>query len=128
MDNLINKSKRALFLIGGLATVAACASESGVGQFYREAGAQLDQGQFGNATLHNQLAQTCRNSGFGAGKVGGAAGDPLVVLDPESTQTRKVYRVHCDGTLDGKYASVIYREYVTSAVPPTTVERADAGE
>ncbi|WP_227271275.1 hypothetical protein [Roseobacter weihaiensis] len=127
MDNLINKSTRALFLIGGLATVAACAPESGVGQFYREAGAQLDQGEFGNASLHNQLVQTCRTNGFGSGKVGAAEADPLVVLDPESTQTRKVYRVHCDGTLDGKYAAIIYREYVGSAVQPTTVEDADAG-
>ncbi len=127
MQILLNTPTRALMLCTGLATLAACSPESGVGQFYREAGAQIDQGEFGNATLHNQLVQTCRtNAVGGAGKVGAVKGEPVVVLDPESTPTRKVYRVHCDGKLDGKYALIVYREYVASATQARNIEQADA--
>ena len=128
MTRLIDKPARALMLLCGAATLAACAPESGPGQFFREAGSQLDQGEFGNATLHNQLVQSCRTNSVGGagGKVGGAIGDPVVVLDPESTRTRRVYRVHCDGRLDGKYATIIYREYVNSATQSQTVTQADA--
>ncbi|MEM6565257.1 MAG: hypothetical protein AAF665_12460 [Pseudomonadota bacterium] len=125
MRYLTHKSKIALCIGVGATALTACAPESGVGQFYREAGIQLDQGEFGNATLHNQLVQTCATNGFGGGKVSGKAGDPVVVLDPESTPTRKVYRVHCDGDLDGKYASVIYRQYVGSSTQAQSVESAD---
>lgn len=126
MHNLLDKSPmRALVLIWGLATLAACSPESGPGQFHREAGAQVDQGEFGNATLHNQLVQTCRTNGTGGGKIGAPVSDPLVVLDPASTPKRQVYRVHCSGQLDGKFAQVIYRDYVGSAVQAATVEAAD---
>ncbi|MEE4187172.1 MAG: hypothetical protein V2I76_01830 [Roseobacter sp.] len=126
MDSLLKKPARVLMIVTGLATVAACAPEGGVGQFYREAGSQIDSGEFGNATLHNQLVQTCSTNGAIGGKSGATAGDPVVVLDPSSTPTRQVYRVHCDGNLDGKYANIIYREYISSAVATTTVERADS--
>lgn len=130
MQNLVKISTRAAMLITGIATLTACSPETSFANFFREAGAQLDTGDFGNATLHNQLAQTCRTSGSGygkgIGKAGGAAGDPVVVLDPESTGTRKIYRVYCDGRLDGKYAAVIYSEYVRSATQTPTVERADS--
>lgn len=125
MNNHVKKPARMLMILTGLATVAACSPESGPGQFYREAGAQIDSGEFGNATLHNQLVQTCRANGAIGGKAGGAAGDPVVVLAPESTPTRKVYRVHCSGSLDGKYAQIIYREYVASATQQSNVEEAD---
>ena len=49
-----------------------------------------------------------------------------LVLDPQSTPERKVYRVHCDGRLDGKFAQIIYREYVASATQKTTVSAADS--
>lgn len=126
MTNFIHKPAKALALFAGIAVLAACAPESGPGQFWREAGAQVDQGEFGNATLHNQLVQTCRTNGSGAGKVGGQAADPVVVLDPKSTPARKVYRVHCNGQLDGKYAQIIYRDYVGSATPTPSVQQADA--
>ena len=125
MNNLVKNPARMLMILTGLATVAACAPESGPGQFYREAGTQIDSGEFGNATLHNQLVQTCRTNGAIGGKAGAAAGDPVVVLAPESTPTRKVYRVHCSGNLDGKYAQIIYREYVASATQQPNVEEAD---
>ncbi len=127
MSKIIKNPTRAVLLVTSLATLAACSSEPRVGTtFFREAGTQLDAGEFGNATLHNQLVQTCRSSGYGAGKAGAVAGDPVVVLDPQSTPERKVYRVHCDGSLDGKFAQIIYREYVASATQKTTVAEADS--
>lgn len=125
MHNLLTKPARFVMMAAGLATVAACAPESGPGQFFREAGSQLDSGEFGNATLHNQLVQTCRTNSAFTGK-SGVGGDPVVVLDPSSTPSRQVYRVHCDGDLDGKYADVIYRGYVESAVEQQTIDEADA--
>lgn len=126
MNTLLKTPARYLLLIAGVATVTACAPEGGIGSFYREAGAQLDQGEFGNATLHNQLVQTCRTNGAGFGKAGAAAADPVVVLDPKSTPSRPIYRVHCSGQLDGKYAQIIYRDYVGSASQQIDVERADS--
>lgn len=126
MALFLTTSTRALLTLTGLAVLTACAPDTGVGQFYREAGSQVDSGEFGNATLHNQLAQTCRTNNAGVGKAGGQSGDPLVVLDPESTLNRQVYRVYCDGTLDGKFAQVIYREYVGSSVQTSNVQQADA--
>jgi hypothetical protein len=98
----------------------------------RPAGYELDDtGGFGNATVQNLVAQTCNNTGaLGsaryAGKAGATLGDPVVVLDPESTPANPVYRVYCDGNLDGKYAAVIYRDYVRSASQAATVEEATA--
>ncbi|MFK7746167.1 MAG: hypothetical protein AB8B47_14015 [Roseobacter sp.] len=126
MQNIVQKTSRAALIVTALATIAACAPEGGVGQFYREAGAQLETADFGNSTLHNQLVQTCKRTGGAGGKAGNQIGDPLVVLDPKSKPTRPIYRVHCDGRLDGKYATVIYNEYVASAVQAADVQRADS--
>lgn len=130
MQYLIKKSTHAVALTAGLVTLAACSAEQGIGNsFFQEAGTQIDPGEFGNATLHNQLVQTCRtNSASYQGKVGGVSGDPVVVLDPTSSANRPVYRVHCDGRLDGKYALVIYNEYITSAAEDPTVTDAEVGD
>ncbi len=125
MHRPLKRSVQLTLLTAGLATLSACAPESGVGQFHREAGAQVDSGEFGNATLHNHLVQTCRKNASGTGKFG-AQGDAVVVLDPESTNQRKVYRVHCNGQLDGKFARVVYQDYVGSATQAQTVEEADS--
>ncbi|WP_295311132.1 hypothetical protein [Roseobacter sp.] len=105
-----------------LATLSACAYP---------AGSQLDNGNFGDATMHNMMVQACKTNGLGAGK-GGKYGshlaDPVVVLDPASTPGRKIYRVHCDGRLDGKYANIIYNEYVGSATQTPTVSETDGGD
>ncbi|MDU8942952.1 hypothetical protein [Ovoidimarina sediminis] len=83
-----------------------------------EAGSQIDNGTFGNATMHNMLAQMCKGQGSGVkGAKSGVVTDPVVMLDPASTPSRPIYRVHCDGQLNGKYAQVIFREYIGSAVP-----------
>ena len=102
MKRPIKKSVQALLVTASMAPLLACSPEIGIGpSFFQEAGTQLDPGNFGNATLHNQLVQTCRtNAGYkSGGKAGGAAGDPVVVLDPSSSANRPVYRVHCDGLL-----------------------------
>ena len=127
MQSNAKKHTRTVALLTGLVALTACASEPGVyGTFFNEAGAQLETGDFGRATLHNQLVQTCKSNGtgFAKGKGGAGAGDAVVVLDPKSTLNNPVYRVHCDGRLDGKYATVIYNEYVGSAVQKDSVEDA----
>ncbi len=130
MKRPIKKSVQALLVTASMAPLLACSPEIGIGpSFFQEAGTQLDPGNFGNATLHNQLVQTCRtNAGYkSGGKAGGAAGDPVVVLDPSSSANRPVYRVHCDGRLDGKYALITYTNYIGSAGQAQTVQQADAG-
>jgi len=79
--------------------LAGCANQ--------EAGAFLDGGTFGNATMNNHLVQTCQgvsNSKWAGGK-----------CPPR--------------TLDGKYARVTYNEYVQSAtnIPPITSSFGQAG-
>ncbi|WP_298843083.1 hypothetical protein [uncultured Roseobacter sp.] len=115
----ISIQKTRTVLLGlSLVAVAACSDEP--------VGSELNGGNFGNATLHNQLVQTCKSSG--GGKYGGAARDPLVVLDPSSTPATPVYRVHCSGQLDGKYALINYREYIASATQKGTTEEAQAAQ
>ena len=64
-----------IVLATGALGLAGCAT------WNEEAGSQLDvSGTFGNATMHNMLAQSCYRSGKG-GLKGGAVSDPLVVLD-----------------------------------------------
>ncbi|MCV3272870.1 hypothetical protein [Roseobacter sinensis] len=131
MARLTSGKLRALTLLTGLAALAACGEQgAGGGKWFREAGAQLDGGEFGNATMQNMVAQVCfpqgRGGAYGAGKIGSVPGDPVVVIDPESTPRQPVYRVHCDGRLDGKYARIIYRDYVSSAGQAITVTAADA--
>ncbi|WP_187429973.1 hypothetical protein ROLI_026010 [Roseobacter fucihabitans] len=107
-----------------LSVLSAC-GEAG-GSFYREAGAQLDADEFGKASLQNMIAQTCTTAGSGVGKAGAAPADPIVALDPVSTSSNPVYRVYCDGRLDGKYAQVIYAEYIESATQKTITDDVEA--
>ena len=122
---------KAVLVVAGVSALSACSPEVGQGpSFFREAGAQADFGDFGNATLHNQLVQTCRTNGVryaGGGKPGTSAGDPVVVLDPSSTRSRPVYRVYCDGTLDGNYALANYGAYIGSSAEDQSVTDADGG-
>lgn len=98
-------------LIGSVAlSLAACE---------QEAGASLDEGGFGNPTMHNMLAQAC--TGLGKGYKLGAISDPVVALNPDSAPRRPVYvrktAADCQDRLNGKYAQIIFTEYVNSAVP-----------
>lgn len=95
--------------------LAACSETSS--RFNNEAGAFLDEGGFGNPTMHNMMVQTCNANRVTKGYT---KPDPVVVLDPKSDPTRPTYyrdSVACQGQLNGKYAQVIFREYVTSAEP-----------
>ncbi len=101
--------------------LTAC-GDAGIGNSWaRESGAFLDEGGFGNPTATNMFAQMCARSGAGGGAKGGGVSDPMVVLDPQSQPGQPVYNVHCNGQLNGKYATVIFREYVDSAteLPPS---------
>lgn len=130
MPRLTYRKTCALVLLTGLATLAACGEQGGGSPWFGEAGAQIDGGQFGNATMQNIAAQVCypngRGSAYKGGKLGRAPADPVVVLDPASTQTSPVFRVHCSGTLDGKYARIIYNDYVNSAGQAISVTAATA--
>lgn len=131
MERLTCRKTRALILLAGLATLTACGEQGNIGgTWFREAGAQLDNGEFGRANMQSIAAQVCYPNGRGAaykgGKIGSAPKDPVVVLDPTSTQTNPVFRVHCSGKLDGRYAQVIYRDYVNSAGQAISVTTATA--
>lgn len=112
-----------LTLIGSVALGLAACSDTSTGRFNSEAGAFLDEGGFGNPTMNNLLAQKCagRSKGY-------VAPEPVVVLDPNSSPSKPAYyrgRVQCSGELNGKYAQVIFEEYVNSAVPILEVEQVE---
>ncbi len=103
----MTKSMKIIAISATALTLAGCT----IG---KEAGSQIDNGYFGNATMHNTLAQTCYPGGL-HGYKGAVVADPVVVLDPGATPTRPIYRVYCNGQLDGRYARVIGRSYIASA-------------
>ncbi|SNT18272.1 hypothetical protein [Tropicimonas sediminicola] len=80
-------------------TLGTVMALSGCAYFNEEAGAFLDQGEFGNATMNNQLAQTCRK------------------LTPANvTKYGTPLASNCPGRLqDGKYAMFAYEETIISA-------------
>ena len=113
--NLLTKSAMA-----GAALVALAACEGPAGKvWYQEAGSFLDEGGFGNPTMQNMMAQMC--SGQAKGYV---VPDPVVVADPSASKGAPRYRqgyVMCSGHLNGKYARVIWGNYVRSATPETSL-------
>ena len=113
------KKSNSLIAAVGLLALSAC-GDGPVGKFwYQEAGAFLDEGGFGNSTMNNMLAQMCKGQAKGY-----IVPDPVVVLDPKSAPNNPAYyrgQVRCSGHLNGKYAEVIFQEYLTSAVPPTAL-------
>lgn len=116
-----------LILVAGAFTLSACTSGS-MSEFYSEAGAEVDEGGFGNPTMNNSLAQLA-TACIGQAK-GYVVPEPIVVLDPNSPADRPRYlsgQVRCLGELNGKYAEVIFREYIQSATFAPLVREADAG-
>ena len=113
----MNLKIKTLMVGTGLLALTAC-GEGPIGKAWnQEAGAFIDEGGFGNPTMQNMMAQMC--SGQAKGHI---VPDPVVVLDPKSSASSPVYQrgwVRCSGHLNGKYAQVIFREYVRSAIPPT---------
>jgi hypothetical protein len=118
--------KQTLLAVSAALALGACTAENSTlfTSWNQPAGAFIDEGQFGNPTMQNMMAQKC------AGRAKGyIVPDPVVVLDPTSPKSPQVaapvyYRgyIRCSGHLNGKYAQVIFQEYVESA----TQERADS--
>ena len=105
---------KTLMVGAGVLALTAC-SEGPVGKFWtQEAGAFLDEGGFGNPTMNNMLAQMCAGQAKGY-----IVPEPVVVLDPKSAPRNPAYyrgQVRCSGELNGKYAEVIFAEYLGSAI------------
>ncbi len=114
----MTKHLRSLVLIGAISALSACADS-----WNQQAGAFIDEGGFGNPTMHNTQAMSCRGKAKGY-----ILPEPVVVLNPDSPKSPQVGipagyskgRVQCSGDLNGKYAQVIFEEYVESAteLPP----------
>ena len=107
---------KVLTLGAGLLSLAACGADSPLNV---EAGAFLDEGGFGNPTMQNMMAQKC--SGHAKGHV---VADPVVVANPNSMGMGDRFirgNIMCSGHLNGKYAQVIFREYVDSATLPQQI-------
>lgn len=115
------KLKIKTLMVGAGALALTACGDGPVGKFwYQEAGAYIDEGGFGNPTMNNLLAQMCAGQAKGY-----IVPEPVVVLDPKSAPDNPAYyrgQVRCSGQLNGKYAEVIFREYISSAVPQETIE------
>ena len=110
-------------LFGSVALgIAACAES--VTRFNSEAGSWIDEGGFGNPTMQNMLAQMCRQAGKSFKP--GAVSDPVVVLDPSTAGPQPVTyrqsRLTCQDSINGKYAEVIFNEYVSSGESELVIE------
>lgn len=107
-----------LLMIGSVTLGLSACAESAL-RFNSEAGAFLDEGGFGNPTMINMMAQMC--SSHGKGLKGSVVGDPVVSLNPDTSPSAPRYirrtAVSCNDRLNGKYAEVIFEEYVNSAIP-----------
>ncbi len=113
--------KKPLFAAISVLALVGCGDRQLGSTWNQEAGAFLDEGGFGNATMNNMLAQKCQ-SRIPKGRI---IYEPKVVRAPVGAPKPYIAQVHCAGYLNGKYAQVIFQEYVASAteIPP---ESADA--
>lgn len=101
-----------ILVLGAALAVAGC-TEQGRVAFDRPAGADLDGGDFGNATMNNHLAMTCQ-ARYAGGKHAGKSQDGRSMCPPR--------------TLDGKYARRGYDEYVESATDLPEITTSLEGE
>ena len=110
------KNQIKTLLIGASVLAVSACGEAGLEGIDQPAGAWIDEGGFGNPTMYNMMAQKCagRSKGF-------ILPDPIVTLDPAREAAGKSpYRsgsIRCSGNLNGKYAQVIWGQYVDSATP-----------
>jgi len=126
-------------LIASTALLSACASQDPVyTAFNREAGSLLDTGTFGNATMNNtQIMHAVVNflatQGIGKNRLEAVASfgedQPLIVTEGRERRNRRTV-TEVSGfvsghpmVMDGKYAQIIYREYVASATIAPTISR-----
>lgn len=121
-------SKQTILAVVAMGTLGACSNETAsfLYAWNQPAGAFLDEGGFGNPTMQNMLAQMC--SGQGKGYI---VPDPIVVLDPKSAPEQPRYynaSVRCSGEMNGKYAEVVFEQYLESALPEPTGGQAEAPE
>jgi len=115
---------RSLLVVSASLTLAACTAENSatLTSWNQPAGAFIDEGGFGNATMRNTLAmKQCvgRPKGY-------IVPEHIVMLNPEAsaspkspqetvtTQYRRA-KVQCSGDLNGKFAQILFEEYVESA-------------
>lgn len=108
--------KKPLFAAVGLFALAACGDRQIGSSWNQEAGAFLDEGGFGNPTMNNMMAQQCRSS-FPKGTI---IFEAKVVPAPTGAPAPFIRQTECKGDLNGKYAAIIFQEYVASAteIPP----------
>jgi len=101
----------------GLLALSACGEATKT--WNTEAGSFIDEGGFGNPTMTNMMAQMCRGRSKGF-----IVPDPIVAVDPSGPKgaPARQGRVMCSGDLNGKYAQVIWGEYVNSATSVTTLD------
>ena len=101
----------------GLLALSACGNASKA--WNAEAGSAIDEGGFGNPTMTNMMAQMCRGRSKGF-----IVPDPIVAVEPGSPKGAPARhgRVLCSGDLNGKYAQVIWGEYVSSATSVSTLD------
>jgi len=114
---------KSLLVVTASLGLAACSSENSatLTSWNQPAGAFLDEGGFGNATMRNTRAMTqC------VGKPKGyIVPEHVVVLNPNydvdpksprDTVETQYFRaqVRCSGDLNGKFAMVVFEEYVES--------------
>ena len=108
-------------LVAGAALIALAGCGLGTSKSWnQEAGAFIDEGGFGNPTMQNALAQMCAGQAKGF-----IVPDPVVVSTASASggsPTHRRGRVLCSGHLNGKFAQVIFDNYVESAEPPTTLQ------
>jgi hypothetical protein len=111
---------KSLLVGAGLLALAACGGTSSK-SWNSEAGAFLDEGGFGNPTMTNMMAQMCKGRAKGF-----IEPDPIVALDAKTAPGGRAghYRgsVYCSGQLNGQYAQVIWREYIRSGRPASTLQ------
>jgi hypothetical protein len=123
----MQKHIKALLCAASVLVIAGCTSGT-MTEFYSEAGAEIDEGGFGNPTMNNMMAHMASTC---AGRPKGyIVPEGIVVRDPANAGPAPVYRhaqIQCSGRLDGKYASVIYRGYVASASEVSQSAEASAG-
>lgn len=103
--------------------LAACGDRDPLSSWNQEAGGFLDEGGFGNPTMHNLLAQKC-NSYIPKGRI---IYEPKVVRAPVNAPKPYIAKVHCAGYMNGKYAMVIFNEYVASATEESPYETTTTG-
>lgn len=117
------------FKIKTLLVAAGALALTGCGEatsWNQPAGSFLDEGGFGNPTMQNTLAQLCTGKAKGY-----IVPDPVVALHPSSTADNPVYyrgTVRCSGHLNGKYAEILFNEYVQSATTVPTLSGGGLGE